>query len=129
MMEMYIVATAISFMAGAMSYMVGRFWILPIFRYHRIRQQIASDLSGYSRSDDAEIKKQMKERAEIHRRYSVNLSNIVYELPQWYKIAIRHRSEFPDKAAEDMMKLSNISEPEHARKRMKSISELLKLSV
>ena len=129
MMETYIIATAISFMAGAMSYMVGRFWIMPIFRYHRIRQQIASDLDGYARSDDAEIKKQMKERAEIHRRHSVNLSNSVYELPQWYKIAIRHRSEFPDKASEDLMKLSNISEPEHVRNRLKRISESLKLSV
>jgi hypothetical protein len=127
-MEAYIIATAISFMAGAMSYMVGRYWILPIFRYHRIRQQIASDFNGYGRSDDVEIRRQMKERAEIHRRYSVDLSNIVYELPQWYKIAIRHRSEFPDKAVEDLMKLSNVSEPEHARKRVKRISESLKIS-
>jgi len=124
-MNSLIITIFISFFAGAMSYMIAKFWLLPIFRYHQIRQLIDAELVFYKAADDTAVSQWLSEKKETLRRQSVSLSGVYYDLPHWYKLVLMQRSEFPDKAADDLMKLSNTSNSEHARNRVEHIREFL----
>jgi hypothetical protein len=124
-MNSLIIVIFISFFAGAMSYMIAKFWLLPIFRYHQLRQLIDAELAVCKTADDAAVAKWLSEKKETLRRHSVSLSNANYDLPHWYKLVLSQRAEFHDKAADDLMKLSNTSNPEHARKRVEHVIAFL----
>lgn len=124
-MNSLLIVIFISFIAGAMSYMIAKFWLLPMFRYHQLRQMIDAELVFCKAADDIAVSRWLSEKKEILRHHSVGLSNTYYDLPHWYKLVLSQRAEFPDKAADDLMKLSNTSNPEHARSRIGHIREFL----
>ncbi len=128
-MQGIIFAAFVSFCIGAAGYVIIRFWILPIRRYKKVKQQISEiimshDFSGYNNNSF----KLSSERAEALRKQSLALSNSYYDdLPKWYLMVLANRKESPADASKDLMTLSNTRDMEHVKNRISHLRQCLKL--
>jgi len=132
MEPIYFVAT-ISFISGALGYIIVQFWIRPILGYRKTKNKIALTIKYYYKSKDNEnigekIKLQMKDWVKANRKNSVELSSSYNEnLPNWYKIILDSRGESPIDASNHLMILSNTRNYDHMEKHMKEIKNYLKI--
>ncbi|QTA79065.1 Uncharacterized protein dnl_13140 [Desulfonema limicola] len=118
----YIIGMGISFIFGALSYIIVMFWIRPISKYWKIKAQILSDLNLYENSENSLIEK-IRQGAGKH---SVSLSDsYTLDLPVWYKMVLDNRGESPVDAAKYLMKLSNIKTKEHFEERITQVKKAL----
>lgn len=145
-MELIYVVCFTSFLLGATSYIIARYWITPIWKYHRLRIRITETLAGLapesadnlaapapdsSRKASADAmdspltNKALKIRV---RKYAVALSDhYVLELPHWYRLVLFQRQEKCEDAVKEMMKLANLSDPVQVAGKIRLIRELLHL--
>ena len=132
-MEPIYVAVFISFVIGLFSYIVVRFWMLPIGRYIRVKNRFASDLRALLDMLQAEQplnteNSQIQDRQVSLRRYSSDLVSIYQdELPYWYRLYLESKKEQPFEAAESSMRLSNTRKLEHAFRQADEIKGFLRL--
>jgi hypothetical protein len=130
MEPIYIVAM-ISFAFGAFGYIITQFWLRPILRYRQLKQQVASDLTGYAIAEtvdgaDKKADRQAKDWLAAIRRHSDELSSSYsYDLPPWYRLVLQRRGESPVEASKHLMKLSNTRNPEHAKGHVEKIKACL----
>jgi len=129
-MNNIILASLIGFSLGAAGYIVFRFWLLPIRRYQRIKQQITDIIHGHElRLSGEKIYQLSPEQSGICRKQSVALTDAYYDdLPQWYRMVLANRKESPDDASKNLLALSSIRDPDHARNRIHNIKKSLNLS-
>jgi hypothetical protein len=129
-MHSLILASLISFSVGAAGYIVFRFWLLPIRRYQRIKGQIAESLGRHEQILSGGKAFQLSpDQSEICRKQSVSLTDAYYDdLPQWYRMVLANRKESPDDASKNLLALSSIRNPDHARIRIHNIKKSLNLS-
>jgi len=129
-MNNIILASLIGFSLGAAGYIVFRFWLLPIRRYQRIKQQIADIIHGHElRLSGEKIYQLSPEQSGICRKQSVALTDAYYDdLPHWYRMVLANRKESPDDASKNLLALSSIRDPDHARSRIHNIKKSLNLS-
>ncbi|MDM8537338.1 hypothetical protein QUF70_11330 [Desulfobacterales bacterium HSG17] len=112
----YLIGMGISFVLGALSYIIIMFWIRPISKYRKIKAQILSDLNLYENSNDNGLIEKIREAAK---KYSVSLSDsYTLEVPVWYRMVVDNRGEFPVEASKHLMKLSNTKTKEHFHERI-----------
>lgn len=102
----------ISIAAGAAGFLVVTFWFQPILRYRSIKYQIISDLFFYANAVNAdglndEMQERMKKRIQADRRNSSDLEACCPTLPGWYKCWLKIRGEEAEKAAAELLRLSN----------------------
>ncbi len=129
-MNNIILASLIGFSLGAAGYIIIRFWVLPIGRYQRIKQQIAESirlqepwLSGKNTFLLS------PEQSGSFRKLAVTLTDAYYDdLPHWYRMVLANRKESPDEASKNLQALSGIREPDHARNRIQNIKKSLNLT-
>ena len=129
-MNTIIIGSLIGFSLGATGYIVFRFWLLPIGRYQRIKQQITEGLRSIEITLSGEKTFQLSpDQSESCRKQSVALTDVYYDdLPHWYRMVLTNRKESPDDASKNLLALSNIRDPDHARNRIHNIKTSLNLS-
>lgn len=129
-MNNIIIAALISFSLGAAGYIVFRFWLLPIGRYRRIKDQITESMVHHELKLTRENAFQLSpDQSETCRKQSVALTDAYYgELPHWYRMVLANRKESPDDASKNLLALSGIRDPDHARNRIRNIKSNLNLS-
>ncbi|MBI5591270.1 MAG: hypothetical protein HY881_12385 [Deltaproteobacteria bacterium] len=128
-MNNIIIAALIGFSLGATGYIVFRFWLLPIGRYQRIKDQIAESIRHHELKLSGENAFQLSpDQAESCRKQSVALTDAYYDdLPHWYRMVLTNRKESPDDASKNLLALSGIRDPDHARNRILNIKKSLNL--
>ena len=132
MESIYFVAI-ISFVSGALGYIILKFWIRPILGYRKIKHKVKLTIKYYYKSKNnkdigEKIKSQMKEWDKENRQNSVELSASFNEnLPNWYKMLLETRGESPIDASKHLMILSNTRNQDHAEKHIKEIKNYLKI--
>lgn len=129
-MNTIIIGSLIGFSLGATGYIVFRFWLLPIRRYQRIKQQIVDLIHNHERKLTGENTFQLSaDQSENCRKQSVALTDVYYDdLPHWYRLVLGNRKESPDEASKNLLALSSIRNPDHARNRIHNIKKNLNLS-
>ncbi len=129
-MNTIILASLIGFSLGAAGYIIFRFWLLPIGRYQRIKDQIAENIRRHELKLTSENAFQISpDQSEICRKQAVALTDAYYDdLPRWYRMVLTNRKESPDDASKNLMALSGIRDPDHARNRIRNINKSLNLS-
>ena len=124
-MELLIFAAGVSFVAGAIGYIIVRFWIIPISRYNKIKRQIGAALpqpsEAASGSGNAPAPKTLRGLAG-------RLNDMYYDqTPHWYKMVLTNRGESPEEAVKHLNALAGIRKKEHAERRIEQIRDCLKL--
>jgi len=129
-MNNIILASLIGFSLGAAGYIVFRFWLLPIGRYQRIKDQITENIRHHELKLTNENAFQLSpDQSEICRKQSVALTDAYYDdLPRWYRMVLINRKESPDDASKNLLTLSGIRDPDHARNRIHNIKKSFNLS-
>jgi len=132
-MEPIYIASLISFIVGLLSYIIIRFWILPIGRYLRIKGRLASDIVAFLEILQAK-RPRYKESSQIQdqgvsvRRHSSELISIYQnELPYWYRLYLESKKERPLEASKFSMRLANTRKQEHALRQANEIKRLLRI--
>ena len=131
-MEPIYIAAIISFSMGLFGYIIIRFWILPIWRYLRVKNRLASDSRVLLDMLQAEQPRktensQIQDRQISLRRLSSNLASIYQkDLPYWYRLYLESKKEHPLEAAEVSMRLSNTNKFEHAYRQVDEIKGFLR---
>ncbi|MEZ4526856.1 MAG: hypothetical protein R2941_13135 [Desulfobacterales bacterium] len=113
----------VGFTLGTFGFIIGRFWILPISRYTKIKNDILAVLKTYSlnKSKDADSEKADK-RPDALRKLSAALSDSHdLDIPLWYRMVLANRKEFPVEAAAHLMTLANTKNEEHIKNRIHKI--------
>ena len=125
-----ILASLIGFSFGAAGYIAFRFWLLPIRRYQRIKRQIVETVHSHERKLSGENTFLLSQDQSVNlRKQSVALTDAYYDdLPRWYRMVLANRQESPDDASKNLLALSGIRDPDHARNRIHNIKKSLKLS-
>jgi hypothetical protein len=132
-MEPIYVAALISFMVGLLSYIIIRFWILPIGRYLNIKGRLASDIGAFLDLLQADRPQnngssQIKNLGVSVRRHCSDLISIYQnDLPYWYRLYLENKKEQPLEASTFLMRLSNTRKQEHGLRQANEIKRLLRI--
>ncbi len=124
-MDLIYIAAIASFILGAVGYIIVTFWIKPISRYIKTKKMIFSDFSncksGLTKPNWIKSKKAKSRLKDLRK----SCSDLVYiyndDIPHWYRLLLVSRKESPAGASDPAMRLSNITDPEHAAKRLDEI--------
>jgi hypothetical protein len=129
-MNNIIIAAIIGFSLGAAGYIIIRFWLLPIGRYQRIKDQITESIRHHELKLTNENAFQLSpEQSETCRKQSVAQTDAYSDdLPHWYRMVLTNRKESPEDASKSLLALSSIRNPDHARNRILNIKTSLNLS-
>ncbi len=115
----------VGFILGTFGFIIGRFWILPISRYTKIKNDILAVLKTYRQDksgDSATENEKADNRPETLRKLSVALSDSYdLDIPLWYRMVLANRKEFPVDAAAHLMTLANTKNEEHIKNRIGKI--------
>lgn len=132
-MELIYFAASVSFVLGAASYIIVRYWILPIGRYQTRKKAIEGILPRY-REIRAETASQgpdgpaAAECAKSLRKHAALLSeSFDLDLPHWYRMLLDSRKESPTEAARLLMTLANTRHVDHIDQQIANIRALLRL--
>jgi hypothetical protein len=129
-MDIIVLAATASFIAGAVGYIIVRFWIMPVLRYRRLKHDIAASLEAYGKTDfrDRTDRKGRTGLQRTLRRHAARLSDSYYgDLPHWYRMALQSRGESPSEASKKLLGLPAVRDSRQALARMEEIGDLLRL--
>jgi hypothetical protein len=123
--------TLLSIMAGAMGYLIATFWVRPILRYGEIKSQVASDLVFFANAIelqklDGSFREDTLLRKDANRRCAADLKAIYFELPRWYRLWLKRRSENSGEASSELIGLSNSSSRDEAKDYIQKVKEHLR---
>lgn len=128
-MNIKIAGTLFGFLAGAVGYIIFRYWVFPIRHYRHVKSKITEDISSYEKTifeNNWNTTKIGKKQLKNTRKSISELIECFHEdIPLWYKIKLKSRGESPPETARQMMGLGDIREPEHAEKRLKKAKAAL----
>ena len=132
-MEPLHIIAVISFLSGALGYIIVQFWIRPILRYRKIKHRIASELTRFFDVEPSEVavdsdREQTAEPRASIRKYSIGLTDCFnYDLPRWYRMVLKQRGENPIEASQYLMKLSNTHEGASAARQVEAVRDHLRI--
>ena len=128
-----ILGAAISFAVGSFLYIIGYFFIYPVYRYRKVKNQAISDLLFYrtaiSTDDpDAETRNELERKLTLFKKHALDLGECFETiLPNWYKLVLQNKNESPVDASKNLLALYNTSNVNHATARINMIKLNLKL--
>ncbi len=132
-MEPMILGGIVGFILGTFGFIIGKFWILPISRYTKIKNDILAVINSYSEKKSGEASAENEKpdnRPESLRKLSIALSDSYdLDIPIWYRIVLANRREFPLHAAPHLMTLANTKNEEHIQNRIHKIRVCLRLGM
>ena len=121
------------FILGLVGFIVVRFWILPIRRYHKLKKSTAATVEAYYTllapvHPETVSRKQLKHKRQTLRQLAADLTSTYNDiLPSWYRLLLESRSERPLEASTHLMTLSNIHQQAHALHRADQIRYHLRI--
>ena len=121
-------ASLLSFIAGVCGYIIARFWIMPIGRYRRTKQQLLRHLESYGMALPAEDNARLKPGTDNShllqiRQLGLKLVEVHnFELPYWYRLVLVTRKESPQEAFDPIQRLENMPNVRQARQCIERIS-------
>jgi len=122
------IGAAVGFIVGVGGYIVIKYWIQPISRYGKLKQQLSAALDSYPALLEENESNAAGSTSKVFRQSGADLTNTYeHDLPSWYKIKLGSRGERPTEASRWLMKLANTKNLKHAGKQIASIKELLNL--
>lgn len=124
--------TLLSVMAGAIGYLIATFWVRPILRYRDIKSRVASDLVFFANAIelqklDGSFREDTLQRKDANSRCAADLQAIYFELPCWYRLWLKRRSENPGEASSALRGLSNSSCKDEAKDYIQEVKDNLRL--
>ena len=128
-----LLGAAISFAVGSFLYIMVYFFVYPVFKYRKVKNQAISDLLFYrtaiSTDDpDGENPKELERKLTLFKKHALDLGECFETiLPNWYKLALKNRNESPVDASKNLLALYNTSNVNHATARINMIKLNLKL--
>ena len=133
-MDDKLLAVLIGVFTGAVGYWFTTFWMKPILQYRELRSKVLIDLVFYAQVINADglnerMKARYEERIVSNRRLSAELTACFLESPFWYQWWLRARGHMPERAATDLIGLSNTTDYEAAFKRVERIKVALGIKV
>ena len=123
-MQAFLFPIILGFLIGSFGYILVYFWIRPVMKYKRIKRQVANALIPFKGQTHAK-KDQTKDRESVRQQAAALTVCYNETLPDWYRLVIERRDEFPLDAAKYLMSLSNTSDPNHIMKQVKKIEGCL----
>lgn len=130
-MEPLHIVALISFVSGALGYIIFKFWIRPIWSYRKLKSRILSDLRRYDPEDTfsgataSEQKKKLK--TELQRKGAELTDLYNYDLPRWYTMVLQQRGEDPIAATKYLLQLPNTPDAANAKQQLKKVKEYLSI--
>lgn len=126
--------TLLSIAAGAAGYLMTTFWVRPILRYRDIKYEVASDLVFFANAielqrGDGSLREDTLARMDANRRHAADLAAINCELPAWYRYWLERRKEDSKLASSELIGLSNASNRDEAKERIKNVKVHLRISL
>lgn len=123
-MDMIVIGGVVTgLVMGSFGYVLARFGIRPLLRYHRLKHGLAGLLDRL-----AKTKAISSEVRDTLQRTAVELQDMVDEvLPRWYIIALHKREERPRDAVRHLQTLANCREPGAIRRRITAVQNCLRL--
>lgn len=117
---------------GAVGYLITTFWVRPILRYRHIKNQVASDLLFFANAIelqklDGSLREDTLMRKDANRRCAADLETVERDLPTWYQWWLGSRSEYPKRASAELRGLSNESNRQEAKERIKNVKKHLRI--
>ena len=127
-MEPIYIASIISFIVGALAYVIIQFWIRPILQFKKIKKKILLELETFNNATISISKGSNPDRSKLLRKYSIELSDCYnIELPHWYKLLLNSREESPIEASKCLMTLTGVNSRKDAEKHIYKIKNYMKL--
>lgn len=108
-------ALILSFIAGAMGYIIVRFWLIPIARYRQAKKALIASLERCARKladDDVKDHKNLPGKKLLREMRQLNTRLIEVhelELPYWFRLLLMTRNESPNAASEAIERMENLS--------------------
>jgi hypothetical protein len=123
-MDMVVIGGVVTgLVMGSFGYVLARFGIRPLLRYHRLKQGLAGLLDTLLKT-----KAISSETRDTLQRTAVALQDMVDEgLPRWYIIALHKKEERPRDAVRHLQTLANCKAPEAIRQRVTAVQNCLRL--
>lgn len=125
--------SGISFAIGSFGYIIFHFFIFPILKYKKIRNQSISDLFQFNslintyKESDENPGNDFKRKIISYKKHAFELSECFdHILPEWYKLVLSKRKESPKDASKHLLALYNTKNFDHASARIKMIKLTLK---
>jgi hypothetical protein len=121
------------FILGLVGFIVVRFWILPIRRYHKLKKATVATVQTYcnflaSVHPETASREELKHKRQSLRQLAADLTSTYNDiLPSWYRLLLESRSEHPLEASTHLMTLSNIHQQAHALHRADQIRYHLRI--
>ncbi len=111
-------AALLSFLIGFCGYTIIRYWLIPIFRYQKLKRQIWRLISSMGPT--------RAEQSEACRRLAAQLAECAgRDLPNWYHIHLRAKGLDPLAAVPHLTTLAHIENIEHRNRRIAEIHALI----
>ena len=132
-MNLIYFAAFVSFVLGASSYIIVRFWVLPIYRYRKHRRAVAESLPRYREarvhesSGAAEEKTADALSANLRKQAAPLSDAFEMDVPHWYRMLLNSRGESPVEAARLLSKLANTRKSDHIQQQIQQIQAALNL--
>ena len=123
----------VGFILGLAGFIITRFWVMPIWRYRKIKAATAANVDNFcclldNTTAQENSKEQLKAIRKSLRQQAADLASAYNEiLPYWYKLLLESRPESPVEASAHLMALSNIHQHNHALNRAQKIKHHLKI--
>ena len=117
---MRVAGALFGFVVGTVSYIIFRFWLVPIREYRRLKSLIKADVKYYTTSVSENMWNIKKEkRLQLMRKNILDLNDCYdHDIPVWYKIVLNRRRESPHEAAKHLMDLVNVQDGSHVFNRL-----------
>ena len=123
-MDMVVIGGVVPGLAmGSFGYVLARFGIRPLLRYHRLKHGLAGLLDTLIETEAVS-----GEARDTLQRTAVALQDMVDEgLPRWYIMALHNKAERPRDAVRHLQTLANCRAPDAIRQRVTAVQSCLRL--
>ncbi|WP_373500378.1 hypothetical protein [Desulfococcus sp.] len=132
-MKLIYFSAFVSFVLGASSYIIVRYWVLPIGRYQTRKRAVEGLLPRYRAARAGEAPEgsdgmTVADYSKALRKQADLLSDSFdLDLPHWYRMLLGNRQESPVEAARLLMTLANTRHADHINQQIGRIRAALKL--
>lgn len=132
-MKLIYFAAFVSFVLGASSYIIIRYWVIPIGRYQTRKKAVEGLLPRYRTVRAGTVPEgsdgmTVEDYSKALRKQAALLSDSFdLDLPHWYRMLLDSRKESPIEAASLLMTLANTRHPDHMDQQIGRITAALKL--
>lgn len=123
-MDMIVIGGVVTgLVMGSFGYVLARFGIRPLLRYHRLKHGLAGLLDTLIETEAVS-----GEARDTLQRTAVALQDMVDEgLPRWYIMALHKNEEQPKEAVRHLQTLANCKAPGAIRQRVTAVQNCLRL--